>query len=56
LRKAGVDWGLAAGADEQHKRRLLVGECLQRRADAEELFLVVEAETSFRAATRTSPD
>jgi hypothetical protein len=40
--------------DEQHERRLPVGQCLDCRADAEELFLVVDAGTFFRAGTRTS--
>src|ERR1035437_5544601 len=41
--------------DERHERRLLVGVRLHRRADAEELLRVVDADTPFRAATRTSP-
>jgi hypothetical protein len=47
---------LAPAKDEQHERRLLVGERLHRRADAEQLLRVVDADTCFRAATRTSPD
>jgi hypothetical protein len=43
-------------ADEQHERGLLAGECLHRQADAEALLRVVDADTSFRAVTRTSPD
>jgi hypothetical protein len=39
--------------DEQHERRLLVGERLHRQANAEEPLRVVNADTSFRAATRT---
>ncbi len=45
-----------SATDEQHERRLLVGEGPQRWADAEELRRVVDADTSFRAATRTLPD
>jgi len=47
---------LTPAADEQHERRLLVGERLHRRADAEELHRVVDAYTSFGAATRTSSE
>ncbi len=43
----------AHALDEQHERRLLVGERLHRQADAEEPLRVVNADTSFRAATRT---
>jgi hypothetical protein len=42
--------------DEQRERRLLVGGRLHHRVDAEALLQVVYADTSFRAATRTSPD
>jgi hypothetical protein len=38
--------------DEQHERRRLVDERPDRRADAEELLRVVDADTSFRATTR----
>jgi hypothetical protein len=47
---------LAPAKDEQHERRLLIGERLHRRTDAEQLLRVVDADTCFRAATRTSPD
>jgi hypothetical protein len=53
--------GRLGNRDEaRHTRRLpdrtaLLGERLHRRADAEELLRVVDADTSFRAATRTSP-
>jgi hypothetical protein len=43
-------------SDDQLQLRLLVGKRLHRRTDAEELPRVVGADTSFRAATRTSPD
>jgi hypothetical protein len=42
--------------EEQQERRRLVGEHLHRRANAEELLRVVDADTSFRATTRTQPD
>jgi hypothetical protein len=42
--------------DEQHERRLLVGERLHRRVDAEEPLRVADADTCFHAATRTSLD
>jgi hypothetical protein len=38
---------------EQRERRLHVGEHLHHLTYAEELLRVVDAETSFRAATRT---
>jgi hypothetical protein len=41
--------------DEQHERWPLVGERLHRRTDPEELLRVLEADTSFLAASRTSP-
>jgi hypothetical protein len=41
--------------DEQEERRPLAGGHLHRRTDAEELIGVVDAETSSRAARRTSP-
>lgn len=45
----------AASLDEQEERRPLVGGRLHHRTDAEELLGVVDAETCFRAAPRTSP-
>jgi hypothetical protein len=45
-----------AGLDEQRERGLVAGERLHRRAEAEALPRVVDPNTSFRAATRTSPD
>ena len=41
---------------KQSERRLLVGEYLHSRMDADELLRVVDADTSFPAATRTWPD
>jgi hypothetical protein len=45
-----------AELDDQRERRLLAGGRLQRRADAEVLRRVVDPDTSFRTATRTSPE
>jgi hypothetical protein len=47
---------LVAAPDEQHERWLLAGGRLRRQADAEALLRVVDADTSFRAAPRTSSD
>jgi hypothetical protein len=47
---------VAVARGEQHERRLLMGERLHRRVNAEEARRVVDADTSFPAATRTSPD
>jgi hypothetical protein len=42
--------------EEQHERRLLVGDELHRRTDADDLLRVVHADTSFRTPSQTSPD
>jgi hypothetical protein len=51
-----VGVGVSVAQDERHERRLLVGERLHRRVDAEELLRVADADTCFPAATRTSLD
>jgi hypothetical protein len=58
LRATGV-WTKASevlATDEKHERRLLAGERLNHRADAERLLWGRRRDTSFRAATQTSPD
>jgi hypothetical protein len=42
--------------DKQRERRLVFGERLHRRADADEMHWVVDTDTSFRVATRTGAD
>jgi hypothetical protein len=42
--------------DESASKTLLIGERLHHRTDAEQPLCAADADTSFCAATRTSPD